>query len=56
MRRDSARVNDAIAATILVGRVGLPRRHRAPPWRRCCPARFSLVNGTRIAAPGGRNV
>jgi NAD(P)-dependent dehydrogenase (short-subunit alcohol dehydrogenase family) len=53
--RDSAAVNDAIAATIPLGRVGLPDDVGAAVAA-ILSEEFAWVNGTRIEVSGGQNI
>lgn len=53
--RDNAAVNDAIAASIPLGRVGLPDDVGGAVAAILSDG-FSWVNGTRIEVSGGQNV
>ena len=53
--RDNAAVNDAIAASIPLGRVGLPDDVGAAVAAMLSDG-FSWVNGTRIEVSGGQNI
>jgi NAD(P)-dependent dehydrogenase (short-subunit alcohol dehydrogenase family) len=53
--RDSAEINGAIAATIPLGRVGLPDDVGAAVAGLLSDA-FSWVNGARIEVSGGQNL